>query len=72
MSTTTVNVESLTSGYETYVSTAELTLRDFDTAPALSPTPSIVSFFIASSVEWVQFCIAVSMPPVTTTLAAVG
>ena len=29
MSTTTLNVESLTSGYETYVSTAELTLRDF-------------------------------------------
>ena len=50
---------------------AELTLRDFDTTPTLSPTPLIASFFTAASIECVQFRIGVSSAPVTTTLAAV-
>lgn len=72
MSTTTLNIESLISSYETYAPPpAELTLRDFDTTPTLSPTPLIASFFTAASIECVQFRIGVSSAPVTTTLATV-
>ena len=70
MSTTTLDVESLISSYETCVPSAKLVLTDFDTAPAPSETPSIVSFFTASSVVYVQFSVRVSPGSETTTIAA--
>lgn len=70
MSTTTLSVDSLISGYETYASPAEFALTDFDTAPALSPTPSIVSFFTASSAECVAFSVGITAGSVGTTLSA--
>lgn len=70
MTTATMSVESLIAGYETYASPAELVLVGVDAAPAVSPTPSIVSFLTASSVECIAFSIGASAASVGTTLAA--
>lgn len=41
MASTTLNPESLISGYKTYSFSAKLALTDFDTNPLLSPTPFV-------------------------------
>lgn len=70
MSTTMLTAESLISGYEAYASHSDLIFTELDAAPAVSPTPSIVSFLSASSPECIMFSIGASAGSVTTTLAS--
>lgn len=62
--------ESLIAGYRTYSDVAEFSHLDVQAAPAVSPTPSIVSFATASSPNCIAFSLGASAGGVTTTLAA--
>ena len=62
--------ETLIAGYQTYSDASELATLGVQGAPAVSPTPSIVSFATASSPECIAFSIGASAGGVTTTIAA--
>lgn len=66
----TMTVESLIAGYETYATPSDLIMSEYDAAPAVSPTPSIWTFVTASSPECLAFSLGATGASVGTTFAA--